>query len=50
MATKNTSKSTPAKKSPAPTAKARDLKPKNDAKGGGQKLNHNETLVRDAAH
>ena len=49
MATKNTSKSTAAKKSPAPVAKAKDLKPKKDAKGGGQKINHNETLVRDAA-
>ena len=49
MSSKNESKSAPAKKSPAAAAKAKDLKPKKDAKGGGLGTNHNETLVRDAA-
>ena len=54
MATKNTSKSTAAKKSPAPAAKAKDLPAKKNAKGGirGGGLsdsNHNETLVGDVA-
>ena len=43
-------KKAPAKKTapaPAPAAKAKDLKPKKDAKGGGQTYNHNETLVGD---
>ena len=49
MSAKNESKSTAAKKTPAVPAKAKDLKPKKDAKGGGIGFNHNATLVRDAA-
>ena len=46
-------KKAPAKKA-APAAKAKDLKPKKDAKGGLRGTgyggsNHNETLVGDAA-
>ena len=49
MAMKKESKPAAAKKAPAPAAKAKDLKPKKDAKGGGISYNHNETLLSDAA-
>ena len=45
-------KKAPAKKAaaaPAAPAKAKDLKPKKDAKGGSLGWNHNETLVGDTS-
>ena len=50
MATKNTPKPAAAKKAAPSTAKAKDLPAKKNAKGGGAKLNHSETLVSDLAH
>ena len=49
MATKSTPKSKPAAKPAPATAKAKDLPAKKNAKGGGVKYNHNETLVGDPA-
>ena len=47
MSTKNETKSkTAATQKPAPlTPKAKDLRAKKDAKGGGRSIQHNETLI-----